>query len=94
MTSVASMTTRRFFHSVEYKGVWMLFQYTYDGDEIALIAQAEISGLGMVSSVVECDAVGMTGPEAAYRWLSELGEEDYERFYKEVRGVFVMYGGE
>lgn len=89
-------TTSKIWREVEYKGISMLFRFDYEGDDLYLITQTEVDGVGVVTSTIVCEPVGMTAPEAGLRWLSDLGVDDFESFYQSAKQAWMVcfYGGD
>lgn len=89
-------TTSKNWREIEYNGIVMLFRYDYEGDEVFLTAQTELDGIGVVTSTMTCEPVGMAPHEAGRRWLSELSEDDFQQFYLQVRQAWIVffYGGD
>lgn len=91
-------TTFQNWQAFRYKGIDILYLFTVEtgGEAVRLTTQCGIEGAGIVTEVLQCDPIGMSATEAGLRWLSELDEDDHERFYQQAFRMWklMFYGGD
>lgn len=90
--------SRVFWRAIEYKNINFLFRYGYEGDTLFLTAEADVDGIGMVTSSTECTVSDpdMSVPQAGQRWLMDLSETDFQQAYTDVMEIYRLFfhGGE